>query len=209
MLGHVERKPDLGVLYTEELPGVLPPASLATSHSILKDLDAERGIIGSDRACRNIDGLRKEFEERGRADEPGLLDPPQYDDLLSRLSNSFEKKHLAEYWRRSGAEANHDPSNMYKSYTCRLYARSAWLSRVSSIEEAQIPTLGAISSNLDSHVASRKLCLQQHKLWHAEQIVEHSWGFRKRQAQHEDSGFVLRLRKTHLDLLLNHCKSMR
>ena len=196
----------LGVLYTETRQKPLPTSLGGTSEALLKGIDVERGMIDADQVCSNLDRIKEAFME-SRGFSGNILSATDYAELLSKLQAGFDKKHLAEYWRRSQPTINADALNLYYPYTSMTFARSAWNPEITSLEHTHAPSLARSTEHERQIDETKKLRgSDRGKQWHAENIIQRSWGLHREQKGNEVGEVSLRLKHTHLDLLLNHSK---
>ena len=193
---------NIGVIFTEESGKSFPTSLEGSAEALLDGIDKERGIVDLDQVCFNIDCIRDAFMENRR----GRLAPlsvEEYNEILSKLLGGFEKKHLAEYWRRSGSKANTDALNLRFPYSSALFARSAWTPGTTSLEYAKAPPL-MDAGNIQKGATRGRLSLRDRgKQWHAENILQRCWGLNREQVDTVGE-LSLRLQQKHLELLLNH-----
>ena len=197
---------NLGVIFTEEAEKPLPTILEGSPDSFLDGIEKERGIIGLDQACQNIDHIKDEIMETYRKREaPMRLASDQFSGLILKLLAGFEKKHLAAYWARSGSTANTDALNLHFPYSSTLFSRSAWTSEVSNLDKARTPPLKVADRDQVGYAMGGLSLSDRGKEWYARNIVENVW--RIQQEKEDATGeFIMRLQATHLQLLLNHRK---
>ena len=193
---------NLGVIFTEEPLLPLPPSLEGTSEALLHGINAERGIADIEHVCTNIDCVRDTFLE-SRGDRGRDISLEDFDELVSRLLAGFEKKHLAEYWRRSLSTSTADALNLRYPYSSALFARSEWIPSTTSEQHAQAPPLMKKDDIQRGSTHGPLSLLDRGKQWHAENIIQRCWGLYR---EHVDGvgEVTLRLQQTYLELILNH-----
>lgn len=197
---------NLGVIFTEEAEKPLPTTLEGSPDSFLDGIEKERGIIGLDQACQNIDHIKDDFMENHRKrGAPMRLESDEFSGLILKLLVGFEKKHLAAYWARSGSTANTDALNLHFPYSSTLFSRSAWTSDVSTLHKARAPPLKVADQDQVGSTIGRLSLPDRGKEWYAQNIVEKVW--RIQQEKEDANGkIIMRLQGTHLQLLLSHRK---
>ena len=193
---------NMGVIFTEDPEMPFPTSLEGSSEALLDGIDKERGIIDLDQVCMNIDRMRDAFMESHR-ETLATLSIEAYDEILSSLLAGFDKKHLAEYWRRSGSKVNIDPLNLRFPYSSALFARSAWMPGTTSLEDVKAPPLMDADNIQKGATQGRLSLIDRGKQWHAENILQRCWGLHRDQVDSVGE-LSLRLQQTHLELLLNH-----
>ena len=180
-------------------PDKNPAAEPISSSEILEKMNAERGIIDIDEACRNIESLRTSWVAGINGSITGIA----YDDLVSRLHAGFTKPQLVAYLDRAGKDPAADTFDLNVEFSSRIYARSSWQ------PSGHTPPLKSMAPRIDS--------VEKEVLWKesrqglakdalVKRILRQCWNI-KPQLQDSSLGVLdIRLRKLDLDLILNHSK---
>ena len=182
-------------------PDKNPTAEPISSSEILEKMNAERGIIDIDEACRNIESLRTSWI----AGTNGSITGNAYDDLVSRLHAGFTKPQLVAYLDRAGKDPAADTFDLSVDFSSRIYARSSWQ------PQGHTPPQKSTAPRIDS--------VEKEVLWKesrqglakdalVKRILRQCWNI-KPQLQESSLGVLdIRLRKLDLDLILNHSKQL-
>ena len=184
-----------------------PKESLCLSSSeLLEGISKERGIIGLDQVCQNIEELKCSTISHN-SDGSGPNGDSAYDTLTSELSSGFTANQLQEYLQRSRREIIVDPMDIRQDYTCRLYSRSSWRQGLTTKDLYSAPNI--LSPNSGSEASTNGPPNLKKGVTKAElidQIVGELWQI-KPLKQNQLSGEIdIRLKQINFDLILNHRK---
>ena len=182
-------------------PDKNPTSESISSSEILEKMNAERGVIDVDEACTNIETVRKSWV----AETNGNITEFTYNDLVSRLHAGFTRLQLAAYLDKAGKDLAADVFDLDVEISTRLYTRSSW--QLLGNTRPQKPRAPRIDST-KKEVPWREVGQGLSKETLVKRILRHCWNI-KADLQKSSSGELdIRLRKLHLDLILNHSKPL-
>ena len=182
-------------------PNKNPTSESISSSEILEKMNAERGIIDVDEACTNIENVRKSWAVETNGNSTGFT----YNDLVSRLHAGFTRPQLAAYLEKAGKDPAADVFDLNVEVSSRLYTRSSWqLLGNTRPQKARAPRIESTEKEVSRREAGQGLS----KDTLVKRILRHCWNV-KADLQKSSSGELdIRLRKLHLDLILNHSKPL-
>ena len=174
------------------------------SSQLLEAINKERGIIGFEQVCQNIEDLRQSILGQ-RSYSRGLAEDSVLEDLASKLRNGFTASQLSAYLRNSSHEIVVDPFNLQQDYTCRLYSRSSWKPGTSSISHHRAPSLLENNSKAEgsSHGVQRpRKDIKKDEL--IGQIIHQHWHLKPLSEESLQGEVDIGLLSIHFDLITNH-----
>ena len=103
-------------------PDENPASEPISSSEMLERMKAERGVIGIDEVCKNIESVKASWA----AETKGGVSKISYKNLASRLQQGFTKQQLESYRNRAGKNQAADFFNLHVGFSNGTYARSSW-----------------------------------------------------------------------------------
>lgn len=190
-------------------PDKNPPQEPTSSSGMLKEMDAERGIIDIDEVCRNIESVRASWVARKRGGSTGVA----YKDLFSRLHEGFTKQQLGAYLDRAGSDPAADIFDLNVDFSNDLYARSSWqLAGKMLPKKSRAPQISNDSPKIESKRKEelpgkqRRQKLSKNEL--VKSILRQCWNITPKFQESSLGSMDMRLKKLHLKLILNHSKQL-
>lgn len=166
---------------------------------MLEKMDAERGIIDTDAACKNIDSVRAAWA----AETNGSITGDTYKDLVSRLHVGFTRPQLAAYSDRASKDTTASVFDLDFRLYSSIYARSSWQPLgVTGPQKSRAPRLGKTKKEVllkESEQGLSKDAL-------VKMIVTQCWNIKTSLQDSSLGELYIRLRDLDLDLILNHSK---
>ena len=165
---------------------------------------AERGIIDTDQACKNIENVRASWAAETNCSITG----DTYNTLVARLHVGFTRLQLAAYLDRAGVDrAGEDKVasifNLDLGLYSSTYARSSWQPlEVTALQKSGAPRLG--KNKKEVLVKQSGQGLTKDAL--VKKIITQCWNIKTSLQDSSLGELYIRLRKLHLDLILNHSK---
>lgn len=168
---------------------------------MLEKMDAERGIIDTDAACKNIDSVRAAWA----AESNGSVTGDSYNDLLSRLHVGFTRPQLAAYLDRAGKDTTAGIFDLDFRLYSSIYARSSWQPLgITGPQKSRAPRLGGTKKEV--LVKESEQGLSKDAL--VKMIVTQCWNIKTNLQSSSLGELYIRLRDLDLDLILNHSKQL-
>lgn len=189
-----------------------PPAESLSSSKMLEEMNAERGIIGIDQVCKNIDAAKEEWmKDSAQSKLPwentaSVVTKRQYEEVASRLNKSFTTSQLAAYLYRNEDIEKLDPLDLHNQYRSNLYTRSSWKPGTTEIWQSRAPEVasivrGSIGAKFET---SEKHATKKGNL--TDRILRSCWRIRPREDEKSIGEMDIRLHAEHLNLIINHRK---
>jgi len=193
-----------------------PQTEAMSSSDMLEKMNAERGIIGIDQVCKNIEAVKGEWT-RDLTDlnlpweaAGSVVTKRWYDELVSRLSDGFTISQLAVYLERNENMQLADPLDLHNQFSSTLYARSPWTPGTTDIWRSKSPEITELARDglstkaviLDKveKQAPRKSIL-------IDRILRYCWRIRPKEDESSLGEMDVRLQSAHLELILNHSEA--
>lgn len=181
-----------------------------SSSDLLKDIDAERGIIGTDHVCENIDNVRRSWAGTTNLTS-GPVTKLAYGDLISRLQDGFKLEQLTEYLARRRNSAD-DVLDLNIDFTTTLFSRSSWKARGEEHGRQPIPPKTSQPTKAESLAGpfatrERRERNVTRKRVVIERILRECWSIKHRDNDPPLGEMDIRLQPTHLKLITNHSSS--
>lgn len=186
-------------------PDKNPAQEAISSSEMLKKMDAERGIIDIDEACKNIESVGASRETGTKGSITGVA----YSDLVSRLQQGFTKQQLGAYLDRAGKDPAADVFDLKVEVSNSLYARSSWqLVGDTSPRKSKAPR---IADSRPEEVSREEVLVKERvqglsKEALVKRILRQCWNITPRSQESSLGRLDIRLKKLHLNLILNHSK---
>lgn len=192
--------------------GDLPTEAMSSS-DMLKEMNAERGIIGIDQVCKNIDALKDEWT-RALTDlklpweaTGSVVTKRRYDEVVARLSNGFTISQLAAYLDRNENMQLADPLDLHNQFSSTLYARSPWTPGTTDIWRSRAPTIteldqggmsaeAVVPDKIEKQVPRKNMLIDR--------ILRYCWRIRPKEDESSLGEMDIRLQAPHLELIVNH-----
>lgn len=186
------------------------PAQESISLSgMLKEMDAERGLVDIDEVCKNIESVRHSWAARTK----GNVTRVAYKDLVSKLQEGFTKQQLRAYLDRAQRNPATDTFNLNVEYSDNLYARSSWQpAGHTSLRKSKAPKIAYDTSKESFNqkdLTGTELRQGLNKDDLVERILRQCWKITPKFQESRIGDLDLRLQKLHLDLILNHSKQLK
>ena len=181
-----------------------PAQEPITSSKMLEVRDTERGTIDIDEVCENIEILRKMWAARMNPKAPGAA----YKDLFSRLQNGFTRPQLGAYLDRAKMDPAADVLDLHVEFSNRVYARSKWQAVMDSPpQQTTAPMIVRYTPIEDEkEIPGKKVAQGLSKDALVKRVLRQCWKITS-SSQGSSSGVLdIRLKKLHLNLILNHSK---
>ena len=173
---------------------------------IIKTIDAETGLVDSGIVFENIEQLRKQLSaSKERTDPPTLF---QCHAISQQLYEGFTSLQLEDYISKTSTTLVHDFDDLNGRFTSDNLARSAWFVGSSPFPaealERLSPTIEPLEGYLIGQLPSEGRVMQTRKQHLVEKVLRQSWRIRAKEEFQLEGEVDVRLKKDHLDLLLNH-----
>lgn len=184
------------------------PAQESISPSeMLEEMDAERGTVDVDEVCRNIESVRASWVAMTKGSSTGVA----YKALVSRLQEGFTKQQLGAYLDRAGLDPAADVFDLSVETSNSLYARSSW--QLAGNMPPQKSRAPQISNKMPTKESNKVLPKKghRHRLSKDElvkRILRQCWNIRPKFQESSLGEMDMRLKKVHLNLILNHSKQL-
>lgn len=189
------------------------PTEVMSPSDMLEEMNAERGIIGIDQVCRNIETVRDEWirDDRLPWEATGsVVTKRRYDEVVSRLYNGFTISQLAVYLERNEKKQLADPLDLYNLFSSTLYARSPWTSGISDIWQSKAPAITELaegSMGAKAFVPDRAEKQASRKSMLIDRILRYCWRTRPQEDESSLGEMDIRLQSAHLELIVNHSEA--
>lgn len=168
---------------------------------LLEKMDAERGIIDTDAACKNIDSVRAAWA----AETNGSITGDTYKDLISRLHVGFTRPQLAAYFDRAGKRTTAGVFDLDFRLHSSIYARSSWQPLgFAGPQKTRAPQLGETEKEV--LVKESEQGLSKDAL--VKMIVTQCWDIKISLQGSSLGELYIRLRNHDIDLIINHSKQL-
>lgn len=168
---------------------------------MLEKMDAERGIIDTDVACKNIDSVRAAWT----AETNGSITGDTYGDLVARLHVGFTRPQLAAYLDRARKHITAGVFDLDFRLHSPIYARSSWQPLgATGPQKSRAPRLGGTKK--DVLVKESEQGVSKDAL--VKMIVLKCWNIKTSLQDSSLGELYIRLRALDLDLILNHSKQL-
>lgn len=186
---------------------------MMSSADMLKEMNAERGIVGIDQVCKNIEDVKSEWAKYTNLPQeaPGsAVSRQRYDDVTSKLCKSFTMSQLVVYWERNKNTQLADPFDLHYQYSNTLYARSAWNPGTTDISNIKAPELmelvqdgmiagSIVPDNMEKHALRKSMLVDR--------ILHQCWRIRPKEDESSSGEMDIRLKGPHLELIVNHSEA--
>ena len=179
-----------------------------SSSGLMEKMAAERGIVGIDEVCNNIDRLRASWWESTEGNVTGL----SYHDLVTRLCDGFTKQQLAAYLTRNDKNPIADVFNLSTEISNDLYTRSPWqVVGETAARQLKAPKIAHETPYEDSNTAEdpgkeRRQGLRKDAL--VQRLLRRCWNISPRFQDSLIGELDLRVQGSHLNLIVNHSKQL-
>lgn len=186
------------------------PTEVMTSSDMLEEMNAERGIIGIDQVCKNIETVKAEWMRDARLpwEAPGgVVTKRRYHQAVSRLYDGFTISQLAVYLERNENQDLADPLDLYNLFSSTLYARSPWTSGTTDIWQSKAPPITELAQGRMSAkavVPDRSEKQASRKSMLVDRILRYCWRIRPQEDESSLGEMDIRLQPAHLELIVNH-----
>ena len=186
-----------------------PPIHEPTSSSgLLEKMNAERGIVGIDEVCNNIENVRASLVE----DIEGDITGPSYHNLVTRLREGFTKQQLAAYLTRNDKNPIADVFDLSVEISNSLYKRSSWqLVGETAARQSKAPKIADKTPYEDSNIAEdpgKERGQGRKKDELAKRLLRRCWNISPKFQESLIGELDLRVQESHLNLIVNHSKQL-
>ena len=193
--------------FAQKHPDKNPAVEALSSSEILDEINAERGSVDADQACKGIDNVKTAWMARSQS-TTNVLSATRYRELSSQLLNGFTVRQLAVYVEKADTSRPKDPLDLWNEFSGTLYTRSAWVPGTSA-RQPKAPKLVEPAKDKDSRdeiVYERQDRQLLHKPTLVDRILRKCWQLKvKKEAL--DGELQIRLHLTHLVLITNHSET--
>lgn len=184
-----------------------PAQETISSSEMLKKMDAERGIIDIDEVCKNIESVGASWVARTKGSITGVA----YKDLVSRLQEGFTKQQLGAYLDRAGKDSGADVFDLKVEISNNLYARSSW--QIVGDTPPRKSKAPRIADNRPEEVSKEEVLGKERGQGSSKEalvtrILRQCWNITPRFQKSSLGELDIRLKKLHLDLILNHSRQI-
>ena len=185
-----------------------PVQEPTSSSGLMEKMNAERGIVGIDEVCNNIENVRASWAESIEGNITGL----SYHDLFTRLCEGFTKQQLAAYLTRNDKNPIADVFDLSAEISNSLYTRSSW-QRVgeTAARQSKAPKIADKTPYKDFNTAEDP-GKERFKGWKRDDLVQRllrrCWNISPRFQESLIGELDLRVQESHLNLILNHSKQL-
>lgn len=189
-------------------PDKNPDQKPITSSEMLKEMVVERGILDIDEACKNIESVKASWATRTKSRITGVA----YQDLVSRLQEGFTKQQLGAYLNRAGKDPAADVFDLNVETSNSLYARSSWqlvgntVLRKSKAPHITSNPLEGVSTKKEVSWKDRAQGISKEVL--VKRVLRQCWNITPKFQESSLGEMDIRLKKLHLNLILNHSKQL-
>ena len=189
-------------------PDENPAQEQISSSGMLEEMDAERGIVDIDDACKHIESVRASWAARTRGSINGIA----YNDLVSRLQGGFTKRQLGAYFDRAGKDPAADIFDLSIEFSNHHYARSSWqlagntpppkskAPRIADLRPQQESKEKGVPGKERGHGLSKEVLVKR--------ILRRCWNITPRFQESSSGELDIRLQRLQFNLILNHSKHM-
>ena len=185
------------------------PVSEPTSSSgLMEKMNAERGIVGIDEVCKNIDNVRASWSESTEGNVTGL----SYYDLVIRLCEGFTKPQLAAYLTRNDKNAVADVFDLSVEISKSLYSRSSWQPvGEMAAQQSKAPKIADKIPYEDSNTAEdpgKQHAQGRKKDELVQRLLKRCWNITPRFQDSVIGELDIRVPESHLNLIVNHSEQL-
>ncbi|CAD6569113.1 MAG: hypothetical protein ASARMPRED_002413 [Alectoria sarmentosa] len=185
-------------------PDENPAQEQISSSGMLEEMDAERGIVDIDDACKHIESVRASWAARTRGSINGIA----YNDLVSRLQGGFTKRQLGAYFDRAGKDPAADIFDLSIEFSNHHYARSSWqlagntpppkskAPRIADLRPQQESKEKGVPGKERGHGLSKEVLVKR--------ILRRCWNITPRFQESSSGELDIRLQRLQFNLILNH-----
>lgn len=189
-------------------PDKNPAQEQISSSGMLKEMDAERGIVDIDDACKHIESVRASWAARTKGSINGIA----YNDLVSRLQGGFTKQQLGAYFNRAGKDPAADIFDLSIEFSNHHYARSSWqLAGVTPHPKSKAPRIAYNTPQQESKekgVPGKERGHGLSKVVLVKRMLRRCWNITPRFQESSSGELDIRLKKLPFNLILNHSKHL-
>ena len=184
------------------------PVSEPTSSSgLMETMNAERGIVGIDEVCKNIDNVRASWAESTEGKVTGL----SYYDLVMRLCEGFTKPQLAAYLTRNDNPVA-DVFDLNVEISKSLYSRSSWQPvGATAAQQSKVPKIADKIPYEDPNTAEdpgKQHGQGQKKDELVQTLLKRCWDITPRFQDSVIGELDMRVPESHLNLIVNHSEQL-
>ena len=203
----VDHDIDMGRIHARG-PDRNPVQEPTSSSRLMEKMEAERGIVGIDEVCNNIENVRALWAESTEGNITGLT----YHNLVTRLCEGFTKQQLAAYLTRNDKNPIADVFDLSAEVSNNLYTRSSWqLVGETAARESKAPKIADKTPIEDSNIAEdpgkeRGQARKKDEL--VKRLLRRCWNISPRFQESLKGELDLRVQESHLNLIVNHSKQL-
>ena len=185
-----------------------PVQEPTSSSGLMEKMNAERGVIGIDEVCNNIENVRASWAESTKGNITGL----SYHDLVTRLCDGFTRQQLAAYLTRYDKSPIADVFDLSVEISNSLYTRSSWQPVAeTAARQSKAPKIVDKTPYEDFKTAEdpgKERGQGRKKEDLVQRLLRRCWNI---SPQFKDSligELDLRVQESHLNLIVNHSKQL-
>ena len=179
-----------------------------SSSGLMEKMAAERGIVGIDEVCNNIEKVKASWVESTEGDVTGL----SYHDLVTRLCEGFTKQQLAAYLTMNDKNPVADVFDLSVEISKSLYSRSSWQPvGETAAQQSKAPKLADKIPYEDSNTAEdpgKQYGQGRKKEALVQRLLKRCWNISPRFQDSVIGELDMRVPESHLNLLVNHSKQL-
>ena len=185
-----------------------PVQEPTSSSGLMEKMNAERGIVGIDEVCNNIENVRASWAESTEGNITAL----SYHDLVTRLCEGFTKQQLAAYLTRNDKNPIADVFDLSREVSSNLYTRSSWqLVGETAARQSKAPKIADNTPSEDSNTAGdpgKERGQRRKKDELVQRLLRRCWNISPKFQDSLKGELDLRVQESHLNLIANHSKQL-